>query len=61
MAGRQVLVCIAGLSFEPPPSFSYRRQAKFPLVAKTPASPEYDDYNPGNAGLEAPVKLRVEG
>jgi hypothetical protein len=60
MTGRQVLVYIGGLSFEHPLSFSYRMQAKFPLVAKAPASTVYDYYNPGQSGFEAPVELTVE-
>ena len=61
LTGRQVLVYIGGLSFEHPLSFSYRLQAKFPLVAKAPASRAYDYYNPQKAGVEEPVELRVEG
>jgi len=61
LTGRQVLVYIGGLSSEHSLSFSYRLQAKFPLVAKAPASRAYDYYNPQKAGVEEPVELRVEG
>jgi hypothetical protein len=61
MAGRQVLVCIGGVSFEHPLSFSYLMQARVPLFAKAPASPVYDYYNPGNAGFDPPAELTVEG
>jgi uncharacterized protein YfaS (alpha-2-macroglobulin family) len=61
MTGRQVLVYIGGLSFEHPLSFSYRLQAKFPLVAQTPASTAYDYYNPDVSGVQEPVVLVVEG
>jgi uncharacterized protein YfaS (alpha-2-macroglobulin family) len=61
MTGRQVLVYIGGLSFEHPLNFSYRMQAKFPLIAKAPASTVYDYYNPGKSAFEAPVELTVEG
>ena len=61
MTGRQVLVYIGGLSSEHPLSLSYRMQAKFPLVAKAPASRAYDYYNPEKSGFEAPVELTVEG
>jgi uncharacterized protein YfaS (alpha-2-macroglobulin family) len=60
MTGRQVLVYIAGLSFEHPLSFSYRMQAKFPLVAEAPASTVYDYYNPDKSAFQAPVELTVE-
>jgi len=60
LTGRQVLVYIGGLSFEHPLSFSYRLQAKFPLVAQAPASRAYDYYNPQKAGVQEPVELRVE-
>jgi uncharacterized protein YfaS (alpha-2-macroglobulin family) len=61
LTGRQVLVYIGGLSDEHSLNFSYRLQAKFPLVAKAPASQVYDYYNPQQAGVEEPVELRVEG
>ena len=59
MTGRQVLVYIGGLSFENPLSFSYRMQAKFPLVAKASASMAHEVSNPRKVDLEAPVELRV--
>ena len=61
LTGRQVLVYIGGLSHEHSLSFSYRLQAKFPLVAKAPASSVYDYYNPEVSGVEAPVELEVRG
>jgi hypothetical protein len=61
LTGRQVLVYIGGLSHEHSLSFSYRLQAKFPLVAKAPASTVYDYYNPDVSGVEVPVELTVSG
>lgn len=61
MTGRQVLVYIGGLSSEHSLTFSYRLQAKFPLVAQTPSSTVYDYYNPDVRGVEQPVTLVVLG
>jgi uncharacterized protein YfaS (alpha-2-macroglobulin family) len=61
MTGRQVLVYIGGLSFDHPLTFTYRLQAKYPLVAQTPASTVYDYYNPNVSGVEQPVVLMVVG
>jgi hypothetical protein len=59
LTGRQILLYIGGLSHEHELSFSYRLQAKFPLVAQTPASSAYDYYNPDVAGEQAPVEIIV--
>lgn len=59
LTGRQILLYIGGLSHEHELSFSYRLQAKFPLVAQTPASSAYDYYNPDVNGEQAPVEIIV--
>lgn len=59
LTGRQVLVYIGGLSHGNPLSFSYRLQAKFPIVAQTPASSVYDYYNPDVNGEQAPIAIVV--
>ncbi len=59
LTGRQILVYVSNLSEGNPLSFSYRLQAKFPLVAQTPASTAYDYYNPDVAGELAPQTLVV--
>jgi hypothetical protein len=59
LTGRQILLYIGGLSHEHELRFSYRLQAKFPLVAQTPASSAYDYYNPDVAGEQAPVEIIV--
>jgi uncharacterized protein YfaS (alpha-2-macroglobulin family) len=59
LTGRQILIYIGNLSYEHPLSFSYRLQAKFPLVAQTPASNAYDYYNPDVNGEQVPVTIVV--
>ena len=59
LTGRQVLVYVSNLSEGSPLSFSYRLQAKYPLVAQTPASSAYDYYNPDVSGEMAPQTLVV--
>jgi uncharacterized protein YfaS (alpha-2-macroglobulin family) len=59
ITGRQILVYVGNLSHEHPLEFSYRLQAKFPLVAQTPASNAYDYYNPDVNGEQVPVELVV--
>jgi hypothetical protein len=59
LTGRQILVYIGGLSSEHELSFSYRMQAKFPLIAQTPASSAYDYYNPDVNGEQVPVEIIV--
>jgi hypothetical protein len=59
LTGRQILLYIGGLSDEHELSFSYRLQAKFPLIAQTPASNAYDYYNPDVNGEQTPVEIVV--
>ncbi len=59
LTGRQILVYIGGLSSEHPLSFSYRLQAKYPLIAQTPASIAYDYYNPDVNGEQTPIEIVV--
>ena len=59
LTGRQILLYIGGLSHEHALSFSYRLQAKFPLIAQTPASSAYDYYNPDVNGEQTPVEIIV--
>jgi uncharacterized protein YfaS (alpha-2-macroglobulin family) len=59
LTGRQILVYVSNLSHEQPLAFSYRLQAKFPLVAQTPPSNAYDYYNPDVNGEQAPIELVV--
>ncbi len=59
LTGRQILVYIGDLSYGNPLTFSYRLRAKFPLVARTPASSAYDYYNPEVSGEAAPQTLVV--
>jgi uncharacterized protein YfaS (alpha-2-macroglobulin family) len=59
LTGRQILVYVSNLSAGNPLSFSFRLQAKYPLVAHTPASNAYDYYNPGVSGESAPMLLVV--
>lgn len=61
LTGRQILVYIGKLSHGKPLSFSYRLQAKYPLVAQTPASNAYDYYNPDVTGEDQPQVLIVNG
>jgi len=60
LTGRQILVYVGNLSHEHLLEFSYRLQAKFPLVAQTPASNAYDYYNPDVSGEQTPIELVVE-
>jgi uncharacterized protein YfaS (alpha-2-macroglobulin family) len=59
LTGRQVLVYVGNLTHEHPLEFSYRLQAKFPLVAQTPASNAYDYYNPDVNGEQVPIEIVV--
>jgi uncharacterized protein YfaS (alpha-2-macroglobulin family) len=59
LTGRQILVYIGGLSHDHELSFSFRMQAKFPLIAQTPASSAYDYYNPDVNGEQVPVEIIV--
>jgi uncharacterized protein YfaS (alpha-2-macroglobulin family) len=59
LTGRQILVYVSNLSADNPLSFSYRLQAKYPLIAQTPASSAYDYYNPEVSGEMAPQTLVV--
>ena len=59
LTGRQILVYVKNLSQAAPLQFSYRLRAKFPLVAKAPASQAYDYYNPDQSGEQAPQVLVV--
>jgi hypothetical protein len=59
LTGRQILVYVGNLTYEQPLAFSYRLQAKFPLVAQTPASNAYDYYNPDVNGEQVPIELVV--
>jgi hypothetical protein len=59
LTGRQILVYVGNLTHEHPLEFSYRLQAKFPLVAQTPASNAYDYYNPDVNGEQAPIEIVV--
>ena len=59
LTSRQILVYVSNLSEGSPLSFSYRLQAKYPLVAQTPASSAYDYYNPDVSGELAPQTLVV--
>ena len=59
LTGRQIILYIGGLSHEHDLSFSYRLQAKFPLIAQTPASSAYDYYNPDVNGEQTPVEIVV--
>jgi hypothetical protein len=59
LTGRQILVYVGNLSHEHALEFSYRLQAKFPLVAQTPASNAYDYYNPEVSGEQVPIELVV--
>jgi hypothetical protein len=59
LTGRQILVYVGNLSHEHPLEFSYRLQAKFPLVAQTPASNAYDYYNPDVNGEQVPIEIVV--
>jgi hypothetical protein len=59
LTGRQILAYVGNLTHEHPLEFSYRLQAKFPLVAQTPASNAYDYYNPEVNGEQAPIEIVV--
>jgi hypothetical protein len=59
LTGRQILVYVGGLTHEHPLEFSYRLQAKFPLVAQSPASIAYDYYNPDVNGEQEPIEIVV--
>ena len=59
LTGRQILLYLGNLSQGNPLNFSYRLQAKYPLIAQTPGSSVYDYYNPDVNGTQAPVQLVV--
>ena len=59
LTGRQILIYIGNLSNEYPLSFSYRLLAKFPIIAKTPASSIYDYYNPEVSDVQEPQMISV--
>jgi uncharacterized protein YfaS (alpha-2-macroglobulin family) len=59
LTGRQILIYVSNLSAEHPLEFSYKLQAKFPLVAQVPASSAYDYYNPEVNGETSPQLLVV--
>jgi hypothetical protein len=60
LTGRQVLVYVRNLPAGQPLIFHYRLQARFPLVAQTPASHAYDYYNPAVTGQDSPQQLVVQ-
>ncbi len=60
LTGRQVLVYLRNLPAGQPLTFHYRLQARFPLMAQTPASQAYDYYNPTVTGHDAPQQLVVQ-
>jgi hypothetical protein len=61
LTGRQILIYIGNLSDGHPLRFSYRLLARFPIVAKTPASSIYDYYNPQVASVQEPQMIMVSG
>lgn len=60
LTGRQIIFYISHLDSQAPLQLHYRLQAKFPLVAQTPASHAYDYYNPDVHGESVPQVLVVK-
>ncbi|MBN1429316.1 MAG: hypothetical protein JXB07_13160 [Anaerolineae bacterium] len=61
LTGRQILIYIGNLSDGHPLRFSYRLLARFPIIAKAPASSIYDYYNPEVTGVQEPQVISVSG